>query len=101
MLGEQSSAEETGFHRRYKTLLNIFVGEIFFLECNLWMDHANNHTVTTSPGIRKDLNIKMPQSENQLGSERSWRGTSVGNAVGELKFLQNVSSYLNDATGDV
>ena len=65
------------------------------------MDHADSHTVSTSLGIRKDINIKMPQSANQLGSERSWRGTSVGNSVGELKFLQNVSSYLNDATGDV
>ena len=100
MLGEQSSAEETRLYRGDRTLLKIFVGEIF-LECNHWMDHADSHTVLTLLGIRKDLNIRMPQSTDRLGNERSWRGISIGNSVRELKLPQNVSSHLNDSIGDV
>ena len=65
------------------------------------MDQADSHTVLTLLGIREDLNIRMPQSADRLGNERTRRRISVGNFVGDLKLLQNVNSQLNNSTGEL
>ena len=93
MLEEQSSTEETGLHWGYRTMLKIFVGERFLLECNHWTNHADSHTVSTLLGIRKDLSIRMPQSADWLGKRGRGEGslftTQLGYAISSNPESQN------------